>query len=90
MIFMPQLTLDGNFFDGGKSAELQTFSTVSQVTRDFNLGEIVIKKYLFSEICATMSSPRGLGFMNRNFGEIFPGQRGLKNYFRTEAAKAAA
>jgi hypothetical protein len=34
MIFMTEITFGGNFFIGGKSAELNPFSTVSQVSRD--------------------------------------------------------
>jgi hypothetical protein len=34
MVFMAEITFGGNFFIGEKSAELNPFSTVSQVTRD--------------------------------------------------------
>jgi hypothetical protein len=35
MIFMGEITFGSNFFIGGKSAELNPFSTVSQVTSLF-------------------------------------------------------
>jgi len=39
MIFMTEITLGGNFFRGGKSAELNPFSTVSQDSHDYKSYE---------------------------------------------------
>jgi hypothetical protein len=48
MIFMTEITFGCNFFIGGKSAELNPFSTVSQV-----INKQAILKYWFFSIDGT-------------------------------------